>query len=388
MNTVHLKSWRIVAMSALLSVSLAACSLIGEGWPRKTPPAAVVEPTPPPDPLPQATHVFTLSEKQSVVGNVQVTTAAEADTLTDIARRFNLGYEEIVRANPDVDPWLPGAGTQIILPTQFVLPNAPREGLVINVPQMRLYYYPPRKSGQPQQVYTHPIGIGKVGWRTPEGATKVVRRQKDPIWRPTASIIAEHRKNGEELDKVVGPGPDNPLGRHALYLGWPSYLIHGTNKPAGVGLRSSHGCLRLYPEDIELLFEQVPIGTKVRVVNEPFVFGWYNEQLYLQAFDVLEDDRRDWQRAERKLLNKGLSSSAQKQLKQRGETIQWEVVKQITAKPRGIPLPVSGSLLSLEQRVASAEKVQNRVPENASWDGQDEGQNENPQESPSENTLR
>ena len=143
-------------------------------------------------------------------------------------------------------------------------------------------------------MITHPIGIGKVGWRTPEGVTRIVRRQKDPTWRVPVSVRKEHHENGEDLEPVIGPGPDNPLGKYAFYLQWPSYLIHGTNKPAGVGLRSSHGCIRLYPEDIEQFFNMVPIGTQVRVVNQPFVFGWGDGQLYMQPFDVLEDDTRDW----------------------------------------------------------------------------------------------
>jgi L,D-transpeptidase ErfK/SrfK len=349
--------------------ALASCSLLGEGWQKPREPVPAPAPVVPADPPPAATHSFILEDGQDVVGVLQRTTATQDDTLTDIARRFNLGYEELVRANPGVDPWLPGEGTQIVLPTQFVLPNAPREGLVINVPQMRLFYYPARKQGEPQMVVTHPIGIGKVGWRTPEGTTKIVRRQKDPTWRPTPSIIKEHRKNGEELERVIGPGPDNPLGRYAFYLGWPSYMIHGTNKPAGVGLRSSHGCLRLYPEDIEALFESVPVGTKVRVVNEPFVFGWQAGELRMQAFDVLEDDTRDWRKAERKLLSKSLGESIRKELKQRGEEIDWEHVSTFTRDPRGIPVSISSKGASLDQVVAAAHKVQNRVPDGASWDG-------------------
>jgi L,D-transpeptidase ErfK/SrfK len=360
------------AAVALLSLTLASCSLMDQPWRQRQPeepPAPVV----PADPPPVATHRFEIEDNQDIVGVVQITTSSEEDTLSDIARRFNVGYEEIVRANPGVDPWLPGEGTRIVVPTQFILPNAPREGIVINIAAMRLFYFPPRKKTEngleKQIVYTHPIGIGKVGWATPLGTTKVVRRQKDPTWRPTPSIIREHRKNGEELPAVVGPGPDNPLGRHALYLGWPSYLIHGTNKPAGVGLRSSHGCIRLYPEDIALLFENVKVGTPVRVVNQPFVFGWHEDQLYLQAYDVLEDDPRDWQKAQRKLLSKALATSIQKELKRRNEEVNWEVVSQIAHNPRGIPVPISQEGGSIEAVLAKAPRVQNRVPEGASWDG-------------------
>jgi L,D-transpeptidase ErfK/SrfK len=363
----------IRAVSALLvsSVLLASCSLLNGPWR-----AEKKEPEPPPPPvipeLPLAvpTHKFELVPGQDVVGTVQVTKSTKEDTLTDIARRFNVGYEEIVRANPKVDPWIPGEGTEIIVPTQFVLPNAKREGIVINVPQMRLFYFPPAKKGEPQMVYTHPIGIGRVGWATPQGTTKVVRRKKDPTWRPTASIIKEHKEErGEDLPRVIGPGPDNPLGRYAFYLGWPTYMIHGTNKPAGVGLRSSHGCIRLYPEDIAQLFELAPIGTTVRVVNQPYVFGWHDGALHIQAFDVLEDDPRDWKKAQAKLLNKALADRIQKELAARKEKIDWDAVAKLSKEPRGIPVSVTGGPDQLEAIVTSASIVQNKVAPGATWDG-------------------
>ncbi|MGH8209728.1 MAG: L,D-transpeptidase family protein, partial [Steroidobacteraceae bacterium] len=295
--------------------------------------------------------------------------------LTDIARRFNVGYEEILRANPKVDPWLPGADKPIVVPTQFIIPNAPRTGIVINIAAMRLFYFPPHqsgpphKSGEPQVVITHPIGIGKVGWSTPEGVTKIVRRQADPTWRVPVSVLKEHRENGEELEKVIGPGPDNPLGKFAFYLQWPGYLIHGTNKPAGVGLRSSHGCIRLYPEDIAQLYDTVPIGTQVRVVNQPFVFGWRGNQLYMQAFDVLEDDTRDWKKAPRKLLSKSLAANLQKQLKAHEEQVNWDLVTTLSHSPRGVPVPISLADGSLEQVLAAAPNVRNQLPDGSTWDG-------------------
>ena len=217
-------------------------------------------------PQPVATHRFEIDAvHDDVVGQLQVTVVGKEDTLPDIARRFNVGYEEIVRANPGVDPWLPRRRhAKSWCPRSSCCPLAERKGIVVNVAAMRIFYFPPAKAGEKQVVYTHPIGIGKVGWSTPEGTTKVVSKQKDPVWRPTASIRAEHKKNGEILPAVVPAGPDNPLGRYKLTLGWPSYLIHGTNKPYGVGLRSSHGCIRLYPEDIEKLFEMVGPGTQVQ----------------------------------------------------------------------------------------------------------------------------
>jgi L,D-transpeptidase ErfK/SrfK len=356
---------------AALSASLAGCSLVGDRplWGKKREPV-VEAPAVPTKPEPVATQRFELaSDDEDIVGVVQVTQASKEDTLTDIARRFNVGYEEIVRANPGVDPWVPGEGREVVVPTRFILPNAPREGVVINIAAMRFFYFPPREKGGKQVVYTYPIGIGKVGWATPIGTTKITRRQKDPKWTVPASVRAEHRKNGEELPAVVGPGPENPLGRHALYLGWPSYLIHGTNKPAGVGLRSSHGCIRLFPEDIAHVFEIVPIGTKVNVVNQPFVFGWHDGRLHLLAFDVLEDDPRDWKKAQVKLLSRSLAERIQKQLKERNETVDWATVSKLAHTPRGIPVPISAGEASFEQVVAAAPRVLNQVPRGATWDG-------------------
>lgn len=361
---------RLVAVLGA-SAALAGCSLLSAPWNKEPPPPVVVAPPPPPPlPEPVATHRFELATPDDdVVGVLQVTTASKDDTLPDIARRFNVGYEEIVRANPKVDPWLPGEGREIVVPTQHILPNAPREGIVINSAAMRLYYFPKRKAGERQVVYTHPIGIGRVGWKTPEGSTKVLRKAKNPTWRPGPGVRAEHKENGEILPAVVPPGPDNPLGTRAMYLGWSTYLIHGTNKPAGVGLRSSHGCIRLYPEDIESIFEMVQVGEKVTVVNQPFVFGWHQDQLYLQAYDILEDDPRDWQKAQKKLISTSLAQRIQAQLKSRAETINWDAVSKLAHDPRGIPVSISSVDANVDQVIAAAPRVQNHVPAGATWDG-------------------
>ena len=358
------------ATAALLCAVLAGCSLFGQDERSEEPPELPPPPpAPPPQPAPVVTERFTLAAGQDVVGVVQVVTAGKEDTLSDIARRFNVGYEEILRANPKVDPWLPGEGREIIVPSQFVLPDAPRTGVVINIPAMRIYYYPPVKHGERQVVLTHPIGIGKVGWRTPEGVTKIVRRQKDPTWRVPVSVRKEHHENGEDLDPVIGPGPDNPLGKYAFYLQWPSYLIHGTNKPAGVGLRSSHGCIRLYPEDIEQFFNMVPLGTQVRVVNQPFVFGWRDGQLYMQPYDVLEDDTRDWSKAQRKLLTQSLAARLRQEVQAHHEQVDWGLVSKISRSPRGIPVPITETDASVEQILAAAPRVQNVLPQGSTWDG-------------------
>jgi L,D-transpeptidase ErfK/SrfK len=373
-------SFRFAALFGASLATLVGCSILGPPRDRNPVAAVPVAPAPPQYADPVDTHRFEIDpERDDVVGRVQVTVASKEDTLPDIARRFNIGYEEIVRANPGIDPWLPGAGREIVVPTQFILPNAPREGVIINVAAMRIWYFPApekikgksvkREPGEKQVVYTHPIGIGKVGWRTPEGVTKIVSRQKDPTWRPSAAVRKEHAENDDPIPAVVGPGPDNPLGKYKFTLGWPSYLIHGTNKPYGVGLRSSHGCIRLYPEDIEKFFAMIPIGTQVRVVNQPFLFGWHEDQLYLQAYTVLEDDPRDWKNAQQKLLSKSFAQRIQKELEQRGEKVDWERVAQLAHEPRGVPVSISSGEATLDTILAAAPRVANRVPEGSNWDG-------------------
>lgn len=350
---------------------LSGCTLFR---PPPAPPAPVAVAPPPAPRLERATasHRFTLdSPREGVVGNLLVTTVGADDTLPDIARRFNVGYEEIVRANPGVDPWVPGAGRDIVVPTRFVLPDAPHEGVVINVAAMRLYYYPKVARGEPQVVFTHPIGIGKVGWQTPEGTTKIVARVKDPVWVPPVSVRKEHLDNGDVLPPKVAAGPDNPLGAYMFRLGWPSYLIHGTNKPYGVGMRSSHGCVRLYPEDIAILYDTVPIGTPVRVVNQPLVVGWQDDTLYAQAYGALEDDPRGARRQQAPTPPpKAAKSPLWQRIRARSADIDWERVRGLASEPRGVPVSVmKRDAVTVEAAVAGARRVSNELPEGATWDG-------------------
>lgn len=359
----------------LLVALLSSCSLAPWHSDKQAPPLPTPTPVveaPPALPVPEATHRFLLPEDGStVLGDVITVELSKDDTLPDIARRFDVGYEEIVRANPGVDPWLPGAGRRVVVPTQFVLPNAPRTGIVINVAAMRVFYFPKREAGKPAVVYTYPIGIGKVGWKTPEGTTRVTAKRKDPVWRPSVQLRKDKADEGDPVDAVVPAGPDNPLGKFEFVLGWPSYLIHGTNKPYGVGLRSSHGCVRLYPEDIEQLFSMTPIGTPVTVVNQPFVFGWRDNKLYLQPYTVLEDDPRNWQKAQKTLLAKSLSKQIGKDLKQKSLELDWEAVSEVTHRPRGLPVAVAGEAGTVDSVVASARQVANRLPDGSNWSGDD-----------------
>lgn len=326
-------------------------------------------PTAPALPTPVAMHEFTISPTDDVVGMVQIVRARDEDTLSDIARRFNVGYEEIVTANPGVDPWLPKAGTEVVIPTQFVLPDTKREGIVINLAAMRLFYFPKTKPGEPQQVITHPIGIGRVDWRTPEGKTKIVSKTEAPAWTPTPAIRKEHAEKGDPLPKVVPPGPENPLGTHVLRLGWPEYAIHGTDKPPSIGLRGTHGCLRLYPEDIASIYDAVPVGTTVTVVNQPFLVGWRGDTLVMQTYPVLEEDKRKHRPGQ--VIKLGRKKSAGDRDGMRADVVVNEaLVAEITQNPRAIAVPISSANLTLEQYLAAALRVENELPSNATWDGE------------------
>lgn len=222
--------------------------------------------------------------QSDVVGRIFFTHPEIGETLSDVGIRYDIGYYEMVRANPQIDPnrQLPPE-TRILIPFQFILPPAPREGVVINLAEYRLYYFPPNDN----VVITMPVGIGREGWTTPLGVTKVTRKERDPIWRPTDKVRAEAAKHGTPIPNAFPPGEGNPLGRHVLRLGWPTYLIHGTNRRDGVGARVSAGCLRMMPEDIEYLFDLVEVGTPVRVINEPIKLGWQRGSLYMQVHPLL-----------------------------------------------------------------------------------------------------
>ncbi len=331
---------------------------------------------------PVATQTFAFDPKHTaVVGELQVTHASYEDTLPDIARRFNLGFDEVSRANPGVDPWLPGAGTRIVLPTQFVLPDAPTEGLVVNLAALRMFYFPkPDKHGQ-RVVMTFPIGIGKVGWATPEGSTKIVSKRKKPWWTPPESVRKEHAAAGDPLPARVPPGPDNPLGAYAMNLGWQSYLIHGTNKPAGVGLRASHGCIRMYPEDIGSVFDRIPVGTKVTVVNQPLLHRWQDGNLYVQSYPTHEDSRGageagaeiDEEEATESSVpwDDALANHLWQQAKPHGASINLPFAQQTVTEARGVAVPVNRRGLTMERLYASSRLVENELPDGATWDGSD-----------------
>jgi L,D-transpeptidase ErfK/SrfK len=235
---------------------------------------------------PALATTYTLSSPtDAVVGQDKTVVTVYEDTLYDLARKFSLGSEELIRVNPGVDPWLPGAGKTLIVPDRHILPPGPREGIVVNLPEHRLYYYPKPKRGGPIEVITYPVSIGKMDWRTPLGVTHVTQKQKNPIWYPPESVRKEHAEAGDPLPAMVPSGPDNPLGLFAMRLaaGNGTYLIHGTNNPIAVGLAVTHGCIRMYPDDVEALFPLIAVGTPVRLINQPIKVAWVDGELLLEA---------------------------------------------------------------------------------------------------------
>jgi L,D-transpeptidase ErfK/SrfK len=274
----------------------------------------------------------------TVIGANTTAIAAHEDTLFDIARRHGVGYDEILAANPGVDPWLPGDGTEILIPARFILPDAPSEGIVVNLPEHRLYYFPPAKSGERRTVRTFPISTGKMDWKTPIGVTKVVSKQHLPSWYPPASVLAEHEARGDPLPRVVPPGPDNPLGEHAMRLGIPggAYLIHGTNKPAGVGMQITHGCIRMYPEDIAELYGLTPVNTRVNLLDQRTALGWQRGTLYLERHPPLEGGDDAMQDDVAALTSLITAAAAGREVE-----IDWAGAERVFLQATGVPMPIS-----------------------------------------------
>jgi len=230
-----------------------------------------------------------------VVGEVRTIEARHEDTLLALGRKHSVGFEEMRRANPGVDMWLPGEGTEVVIPNRFILPDAEREGIVINLAEMRLYYYPGDYSDKAGTVETYPISVGRMDWSTPLGVSRITDRTENPHWIPPQSIREERARQGDPLPEVVPPGPDNPLGRHRIRLDIPggAYLIHGTNEPRGIGMRVTSGCIRMFPEDVESLFQRVPRGTRVNIVNQPVKAGWSEHELLVEIHPILPDGVED-----------------------------------------------------------------------------------------------
>ncbi len=271
---------------------------------------------------------FPVTPNNDVVGKVITFPAKYEDTFAHYGREYDMGAYSLERANPGVDPWIPGRGTQITIPAATILPQGARNGIVINLPELRLFYF-----DNAHQVTVYPVGIGRAGWETPliSGAT-VTAKAKDPIWTVPKSILAEHEALGKPISPVVMPGKDNPLGNHAMRLSLPGYLIHGTNSSIGVGRRVTHGCIRLFPNDIEALFSVVPVGTTVHIINEPIKAGWNGNELYLEVHPTLEEYVMTPEQSKVSLVN-----ILEREIQGRRANIDWNLVHKMMIQQTGVP---------------------------------------------------
>lgn len=271
---------------------------------------------------------------EDVVGQLQVIKAKYEDTFASIGERYELGYLEMVAANPGVDPWLPGEGKDIVLPTRFILPPGPREGIVINLAEYRMYYFPAGKN----VVNTYPLGIGREGWSSPVSTTTITGKTPNPAWYPPASIRAEHAAAGDPLPTIVPPGPDNPLGPFKFSLGLSGYLIHGSDKKFGIGMRVSHGCFRMFNKNVLELSQLASVGTKVRILNEPYKFGLSGGKLYLEVHAPLEDNQQ------LSLMDKHaniVSLLLKYEQTAQGMHMDWDAVRDVVASESGFPVAVA-----------------------------------------------
>ena len=278
---------------------------------------------------------FPLAPQATAVGAVESYVAEPGDTLMDIGRRHDLGFTQLTAVNRGVNPWAPGVGRRISIPNFYLLPDAPHRGIVVNLAEQRLYYFPPGKD----LVQTFPIGLGVLGAATPLGTTRIVAKLTAPPWYPPPSIHAER----PELPAVIPPGPDNPLGAYAFRLGWPTVLIHGTNKPDGVGRDVSHGCMHLYPEDIESLFHEVPVGTPVRVVDQDVKAAWVGHDLYLEIHPTKEqgDELDIDQTLPPASPPDDLAARMQQAAGGGADRIDWAAVRKVASERTGVPTIVS-----------------------------------------------
>ena len=297
-----------------------------------------------------SSHEFALGSEQAMVGQLASVDASDNDTLSDLARHYGLGFNDISIANAGVDPWTLQTDQPVLLPLQFILPEAPRKGIVLNLANMRMFYYPKADTGS---VSTYPVGIGRDGWNTPLGATQIVAKKADPVWTVPESIQQEHLQLGEPLPKVVRSGPDNPLGKYAMPLGIGNYLIHGTNKPYGIGMQVSHGCVQLYPEDIEAVFNKVDVGTPVRIVHQPYLTAWHEDMLYLEAHQPLEK----WAKQDKQLV-KDVQKKLQKLAAQNNASVDWQRVDAVLKRADGVPTPVLQNSPDLAELKLNAVQLQ------------------------------
>ena len=271
------------------------------------------------------------SSESNSVGEAMNHISEDGDTIVSIARKYGVGYVELRSANPDVDVWMIREGSNIIIPSMHILPEFDGKGIVVNLPEMRLYAF----LDSDNDPVTFPLGIGRTGLSTPLGRTNIVRKVSGPMWTPTKRM----REEDPSLPETMPPGKDNPLGTHMLYFDWPEYGIHGTDKPYGIGRRVSSGCLRMYPEDISQFYHMIEVGTEVKVIDQAIKVGWVGDELYMEAHTEIDQvnlmesqgfvDGYDLSDDQLRLIFSKAGDSI--------DNLDWEMIRNIVQDRSGVP---------------------------------------------------
>lgn len=267
---------------------------------------------------------------QSLIGQLKYNTAGWSDTTTSIAHRFDVGYNAMERANPHLQLAKQNllSGVPMTIPTQHLLPNLPRKGIIINLPEMRMYYF----LSNSNKVLTYPIGIGKNGKTIPITETYITEKKVNPTWRPPLDIREFNLEQGIILPKVMPPGPDNPLGPYAIYMKLPTYLIHSTIFPESVGKRASFGCIRMYESDIKTFFPSIEGGIPVAIINSPVKMNWHKNHLMMEAHMPLEEHNTAYEATMPGVVH-NIVTMTQKE----PTLIDWQMVAYIDQERDGLP---------------------------------------------------
>ncbi len=285
------------------------------------------------------------SSSDNLVGNLAYIKVSSADTFSDLANQFGIGFDALKYANPTVDPWLPKDDDTVVIPRLYILPDAPYEGIIINIPEKKLYYFPEVSTQQKPVVEIYAVSVGRQEWNTPITKTKVTGRLKDPVWYPPKSLRDEHLANGEIYPRIVPPGESNPLGQYLLQLDIPTYFIHGTNNRFGIGMQVTRGCVRMYPEDIESIFSRVTRGAPVAIINKAYKIGWLDKVIYLeinplpeinaqQTTEAMEHFPKD-REAVLELIQSRLGLQNKSEL-----MLDWEKIDKVLAETTGLPTAI------------------------------------------------
>lgn len=282
-----------------------------------------------------------------VIGELVYVTPKKHESLVDLTIRHEMGYDELRWANPGINAWMLNENQPLVLPTQFILPEGKRSGIVSNIPEMRTYYF---LEGS-DKVYVYPVGVGRMDWKTPLGSWSIIRKQENPAWYPPESIRREHVEMGRgTLPSVVPAGPDNPLGTRVLRLALPSYLLHGTNDETGIGMRVTHGCMRFYPQHIEHLYDMVPTNTMVTFLNQPVKYGFLGNDIMIEVHPPLEEDNLSVQA----LKEQALPQLAEFIKPYPNASINYDMVNLAVQQQTGIPIIIGEKVSHMPNHISNA----------------------------------